>query len=257
VTLGVPLYALDAAAPKAFDRKAMMRDIYREEKRKARVHLAELRAALKAARDKRKGALVDARTRCRAHRLEVRERLKAHRLQVIAELRATLHAERLTAREECAVDLGKARAIKDEIESSKAKVDAERKYQRQMREIDRTHRDRVRTHKKTSARERRQESDDLVRGNIAPELVPLFERIKRQITGSPRKTRTEEFLEWCEENPSEVVAILEEENEKKLRELEKQERRAMREIAAMARREERLRPRRARATAAELAAVPF
>ncbi|MFI5296766.1 MAG: hypothetical protein ACHREM_01600 [Polyangiales bacterium] len=257
MTLGAQFFALESTAPKAFDRKAMMRDIYREEKRKARVHLAQLRADLKAARDKRKVALVAARERCRAHRLDVRERLKAHRLQVIADLRATLQAERLAARQECSVDLGKARAIKDEIESSKAKVEAERKYQRQMRHLDRSHRDRLRAHKQTSARERRAESDDLVRGNIDGALVPLFDRIKRQITGSARKTRTEEFLEWCEENPNDVVVILEEENEKKLRELEKEERKAMREMAALAKHEERHRPKRARATAAELAAVPF
>ncbi|MFI5300533.1 MAG: hypothetical protein ACHREM_20795 [Polyangiales bacterium] len=80
---------------------------------------------------------------------------------------------------------------------------------------------------------------------------------KRQITGSAKRTRTEEFLEWCEENPNDVVAILEEENEKKLRELEKEERKAMRELAALAKHEERMRPKRVRATAAELAAVPF
>jgi hypothetical protein len=256
VSLGDPFFALDTSSPKAFDRKAMMRDIYRDEKRKARAHLAQLRADLKAAREKRKGAIVAARERCRAHRLEVLERLKAHRLQVLAELRATLQAERVAAREQCAVDVGKARAIKDEIEGSKAKVEAERKYQREMKRIDRNHR--VRTHKQTSsARERRQDSDDIVRGNIAPELVPIFDRIKRQITGSPRKTRTEEFLEWCEESPNDVVAILEEEAEKKLHELERQERQAMKELEAITRREAKHRPRRARATAAELEAVPF
>jgi hypothetical protein len=257
MTLGAQFFALEETRPKAFNRAAFMREIYREEKRKARVHLAKLRADLKAARDKRKGAIVAARERCRAHRLEVRDRLKAHRLQVLAELRATLQAERLAVRQECDVDLSKARAIKDEIESSKAKVEAERKYQRQMRHLDRVHRDRLRTHKKTSARELREESDDLVRGNIDASLVPLFNRIKRQITGSARKTRTEEFLHWCEENPNDVAAILEEENEKKLRELEKEERKAMRELAALAKQEERMRPKRARATAAELAAVPF
>ncbi len=257
MSLGDQFFALEETRPKAFNREAFMREIYREEKRKARVHLGQLRADLKAARAKKKDALVDARARCRRHRLEVRERLKAHRLQVLAELRATLQAQRIAARQECDVDIGRARALKDDVESSKAKVEAERKYQRQMRHLDRVHRDRLRTHKKTSARELREESDDLVRGNIDAALVPLFNKIKRQITGSARKTRTEEFLQWCEENPNDVVAILEEENEKKLRELEKEEWKAMRELAALAKQEERQRPKRARATATELAAVPF
>jgi hypothetical protein len=176
---------------------------------------------------------------------------------VLDELRATLAAERLAARQECAVDLAAARAIKDEIESSRAQVDAERKYQRTMRHLDRVHRARVRTHATSTAKEQRQESDDAVRANISPELVPMFNRIRKQIVGSARRTRTEAFLEWCEENPSDVVAVLEEENERKVRELEKEEERARREMAAFDRRERALRPKRAKASAAALAAVPF
>ena len=42
--------------------------------------------------------------------------------------------------------------------------------------------------------ERQAESDDEVRSNIPPELVALFERVKRGIKASPRMSRTESFL---------------------------------------------------------------
>ncbi len=43
--------------------------------------------------------------------------------------------------------------------------------------------------------ERQAESDDEVRSNIPPELVALFERVKRGIKASPRMSRTEAFLQ--------------------------------------------------------------
>lgn len=51
------------------------------------------------------------------------------------------------------------------------------------------------------------ESDDEVKGNIPPELLPTWERMKRAIKGSPHKSRTETFLEWVEAHPSEIVFV--------------------------------------------------
>ena len=49
--------------------------------------------------------------------------------------------------------------------------------------------------------ERRRESDQAVRNNLPEELWPLWAQAKAQIHGSSRRTRTEEFLEYVEENP--------------------------------------------------------
>ena len=254
---------LDIAKPLAFDRKKLMRDIERDEKRKARALLAELRTLLKDARDKRKVSIRQARERCRSHRLETRERLRAHRLQVLADLRATLKAEREAARAQCSARLDEARSIKDEIERSKAKVDAERKYQREMRVIERNHRARTKDAPTSTARERQGESDDAVRANIPADLVPLFERVKRMIKVKPgeRRTRTEAFLEYAEEHPEEVLEVIEEEATRKLAELEKREHAAAKELERLAKRERTGTAGRGarlpRAPAAELAAVPF
>ena len=62
---------------------------------------------------------------------------------------------------------------------------------------------------KINPAEARRESDDKVRGNIPPELVPVFEKVKRQIKGSARISRTEAFLQYVEESPDDVQTIVE------------------------------------------------
>jgi len=51
------------------------------------------------------------------------------------------------------------------------------------------------------------ESDDAVRRNVPPELIPIFNRIKGRIKGKRTRDRTEAFLEWVEEHPEDVVAM--------------------------------------------------
>lgn len=53
----------------------------------------------------------------------------------------------------------------------------------------------------------RAESDDEVRQNIPPELLPTWELVKRGIGRSDRKSRTETFLEWVEAHQSEIVFV--------------------------------------------------
>jgi len=48
---------------------------------------------------------------------------------------------------------------------------------------------------RASRAERAQESDDEVTRNLEPDLVPVFESVKRSIHGTPKKSRTEAFLQ--------------------------------------------------------------
>lgn len=48
------------------------------------------------------------------------------------------------------------------------------------------------------------ESDEDVRGNISPSLVPLFDRVRSGIRASARQSRTEAFLQYVEDHPHEV-----------------------------------------------------
>ena len=97
--------------------------------------------------------------------------------------------------------------------------------------------------------ERQAESDDEVRANIPPELVALFERVKRGIKASPRMSRTEAFLKYAEEHPGEVLVAVDDKTDALIRELEEQERQARHNL--------RRGPRRVRRTPDRLAEMPF
>lgn len=69
-------------------------------------------------------------------------------------------------------------------------------------------------------KEKAQESDDEVRGNIPPELLPIFEMIKGGIKGNARLSRTEAFMKAYEEDQgnldARLIAKQEAENERQL-----------------------------------------
>lgn len=236
---------------KALDKKRLWRDLQRDERRKAREKVLDLRGHLREARARRKQALVDAKERCRAERLAARERARSMRLRVLMELREAMRAERAAARQSCSIRLGDARAIKNDIERARAELAAERQYQRDLRRIEAANRQRRKEAPAITRIERQAESDDEVRVNIPPDLVPLFERVKRSIKASPRMSRTEAFLKYAEENPEEVLEVIEDKTEAMIRELEERHREAKREADRPVRR----RSPRSRLTVA--AEVPF
>ena len=207
------------------NKKWLERELAKDHKRKAREKLAELRRELRAARVQRKKAMKAAAERCRTERLAARERARALRIRGLAELREATRLEREAARAACVVQKRDAKS-KEPIERRRAELDAERKYQLEMRRIDRGHKQRRSEHRHATYIERRSESDDLVRQNIPRDLIPLFERVKRGIKGSPRKSRTEEFLEWAEEHPSEVIEMLDSKTDALVKQLEEREREA-------------------------------
>ena len=204
----------------ALDKKALWKDIARDERKKKRALMVELREQVRAARSRRKQALFEAKERCRAERLAARERARSLRVKALAELREATEMERAAARQTCAVRIGDARAIKDDIERARAKVAAERQYQRELRRIDAANRQRRREHPHASYIERRGESDDEVRMNIPPDLAPLFERVRRGIKATPRMSRTEAFLKYAEEHPSETLADVDDATDALIREFE-------------------------------------
>ena len=236
-------------ATKALDKKRLWRDIQRDERQKARAKVGELRGSIREARRQRKEALVAAKERCRAERLVVRERVRSMRLRVLMELREAMRAERAAARQACTVRLGDARAIKNDIERARAELAAERQYQRDLRRIEAANRQRRREAPAIARVDRQSESDDVVRGNIPPDLVPLFERVKRGIKASPRMSRTETFLRYAEENPEEVLRVIEDRTEAMIQDLERQHGSARRALQRPARRRS--------STPEELAHVPF
>ena len=231
------------------DRRELLRDIKNQHRREAKEKIASLRMQGHAARERRKGALRDAKERCRSERLAARERARAMRLRVLEDLKAAMRAERLAARQSCSIRIGDARSIKDEIQRARAELQAEKKYQADLRRIESAHRQRRREAPRITGLERRSESDDEVISNIPADLVALFQRVKRGIKATPRMSRTEVFLKWAEDHPSEVLSAIDDRTDALIRELEEKEREAARAL--------RRGPARARYTPEQLVDVPF
>ena len=242
----------DAEAKK--QRKELLRDIAAEHLRKDREKLAQLREKIRSVKGRRKAALALTRKQCRAGARRARERAKARALAIRLEARELIRTARaeevMKARSVCRARKAKVKASAlSAREQRKAKLAAERDFQADMRRIESWARSRRREQaKRTTAAERRQESDDAVRQNIPADLLPLFERVKKSIKGSTRQSRTEDFLHYAAEHPHEVV--------------DAQMELSQREIAKLVHEEARLakavrRPKRYRPTAAELAAIPF
>jgi hypothetical protein len=238
-------------------RRELHRDIEKHHKAHDAATVRALRDDIRAARTDRTTALTRLVTETKARRLALREHAQERRRTTLAMLRDTYARERAQARETFLLKKADIyQAARDPIERARLKWEAERKYQQDLHRIARGNRDRVRHAKHTHAKERRDESDDEVRANIPADHVPLFERVKRQIKGTSRESRTEAFLRYVEQTPDELLLSVQDEGDRKLQQ-------QIRERQARDAKEER-NPRRARSapprrryTAQELAEVPF
>lgn len=170
------------------DKKKLRREIERDRRRKVRERLAALKAEIKAARVKRDEQIRAVQIDCRLKREELRQ--------------------------SCALRRNRARATgAAEVEERRGVLQSEKGYERQIRNADRP-----RQLRRTTA-EKRQESDDEVRSNLEPDMVRVFDSVRRHIKGTPRKSRTEAFLQWAEENPGEVFDIMQHDADRYLSQL--------------------------------------
>lgn len=197
----------------ALDKKALWREIEKDARDRNRTVLAELRDRLRAARAKRAASITSAKSICRSAKLEARARARA--------LESDAKAARSAARGSCDASKSEATTARAEVIAARTARDAELARQRDARHVARLARGRKTT--TTTARERAQESDDEVRSNIPPELVSLFDRVRRQIKGSPRVSRTEMFLEYAESHPDEVYAAIDDQTDALIAELQRRE----------------------------------
>jgi hypothetical protein len=169
------------------DRRAV-RTMQKRVRGRARAALARVRAACKAARVRLRG-------RVQAHRDLARERTRADVAGMRATVKGTCLARRSKVRASRELTLGK---LEQRIESI---ADL---YALRAKDEGRT---RSKKYAKRAA-DRRTESDDEVRANLPPELVAVFEKVKRAIKAGPRRSRTEAFLEWVEANEDQIAADL-------------------------------------------------
>ncbi len=197
------------------DRKKLQRELAEHLRAKDRAALGLLRAQIKHARVERIGMLRIARQSCRTAREQLKERQAVQR----AEFVQTQRAERVLERSLCSSGKEHAKAKGLELElGARRTLKDERALQRQVARAGKAPKVRA------TARERSQEDDDAVRANLPPELVPVFDKMARKIKGTPKRTRTEAFLDWAEENPDEILSVQQAVADKALREMLKQQR---------------------------------
>lgn len=182
------------------NKKKLRRELERDRREKQHRRVLELRALISLAVLKRREQRAGIRLQCRTARVKLREQC------ALRQERAKLEGARA-------------------IEERRRELHEERATERLLRSADR----RVAV-KRSSSKERRQESDDEVRANIARDLVPAFDKYKRQIKGTVRKTRTEAFLQWAEENPGEIYALQNEQADREIAEMVAEHNREARKV---------------------------
>jgi hypothetical protein len=206
---------MPSAAAISADRKKLQRELAEHLREKDRAALGALRAKIEAARAERRHMVRGARDACRTALLLLRERQAAERRRLTLEHQAERDHGRVT----CVTGKTSAKEQGLELEHAARRTFKEdRIFQRQIRHAGK------RRPERSTARERRDEGDDAVRNNLPAELVPVFDKHRKSIKGSARRSRTEQFLEWAEENPDEVLAVQQAEADRALKELLRQER---------------------------------
>lgn len=175
----------------------------RRELRAQRKALAEHIRKLKA---RRRAAVRKVREWCKRSEKRVSVRAKEirdhHRKQANAEIAELRRASKAA----CARRVAKAKAkgwTAQQVAQQERK-EALRDEQLLTRATERVRKKQARA---SSSKERRAESDDEVRGNLAPELAPVWDAVASDIKPKARLSRTEQFLQWAEENPEEVIRL--------------------------------------------------
>lgn len=175
-----------------FDARA--RDALRAEKKAIRERLARIRKA-------RQSRVRAARQWCSRSRKRTTQRAGQIREQHRNQARAEVEKLREASGSACARRVSKAKQTGTKQEQrARQKLQDAKAYERSLGGY-------KPKRKRTTSRERKQQSDAAVRRNLPPELVPVWDSMATEFHGGPRKSRTEEFLEWVQENPAEIVAL--------------------------------------------------
>jgi len=190
----------------------------RERRTQARKRLKELRATLVRARAERKEKIRSAAQLCRDKRATLRVRAK----QARAELQLAISHERHAQRHQCQAsrDATREQTLK-KIAGAGAGVVSAKDALRLLARAPKATRAAAST---LTSSEQRAESDAQVRANVPHELLGVWDKVKKHIHANPRRSRTEGFLEWVQENGARVYELQHEAHAKWLRDMEREER---------------------------------
>lgn len=162
-----------------------------------------LRSRMRLVRVARTRAVKRIRSWARSKLAALRARAQLVRQRCLAKIRAASARHAELVRQRRALLVAKAERRFTAVHARRKRELAEAiRAQRLVRE-----RERRSLKSRTTARERRQESDDQVRHNLDPDMVPIFNVVAASIKGTPKMTRTESFLHWVHDNPDEVIRM--------------------------------------------------
>lgn len=183
----------------ALNKKQLRREIDKARRAAFKARVIELRELITAARAKRDEGVKAVRTDCALKRQELAQSCRSRAVVARASGNAT-------------------------VADRKAKLAEEKGFETKMRTHERPRRLR------STTGERRQESDDEVRSNLPSDMVRVFDAVRKHIKGSLRKSRTEAFLQWAEENPGEVYDLMQQDADRYLSQLLAEQERVQREL---------------------------
>lgn len=177
-----------------------------ELKRRDKARLRELAGRIKLARRGRTHRIRELRGLCRIGRQNLRARIRALRSETLDRLREKIQSLRAELGTQCGPGIEQARgALEREISAAHNELAEARRLFRSTY---------GRKNARVTAKERHEESTDEVERNLPAELVPVWRKIHRSIKAGPRRTRTEAFLEWVEDNTEEAHRIVYDQVEK-------------------------------------------
>lgn len=198
-------------------RKKITRGVEEQLKREHKDRIAKLRADAKRAKSERADKLRDAKKSCDVRVVKAKQEAQrafdqARTAALAAQKAATVkrHAARKVrkqaARDKCALDRDAVKAdAAAKLALTRAETATERRERREYEAAERGIRGRERRRPKATAKERRTESDDLVRDSIDRSLWPLWEERKRYVKADARRRRFEVFMDWVHDHPSAVL----------------------------------------------------
>jgi len=225
-------------AQRTKNRDKLIKQLDRDLFARGRLKLRELREHLKHAKKWRAQRLPEIRILCKRNRDIARERAKVARAEIAAAAKLAKHTAteqiRREARADCQAkkDSAHARGL-DSIGRAQVAIKAEAEMLDAVRRAGRAvklGKSSRRTAPRMTAAERRAESDDEVRNNIDPELMPVWEKVKNKIKATERMTRTEAFAHWAHDNTAEVRHIIDAAAEASIADLLREEKRIAREL---------------------------
>lgn len=216
------------AKQRSTDAKQARRERELEARKRDKQLLAKLRGHLRSARGVRARRLREVGIACRRARRFTSKRAQAIRAAARAAAQAEIDRARAASRTTCEARKTQARAKSaNSVTRALAALEAERAHQATLavyaKPLKAAGPRPTGAAKRARAREQAAESDSEVEANLPEDMLPVWRAVKKKIKASPRRTRTEAFLEWANEHRADVLRIQDAQIDRDVAELVKHE----------------------------------